>query len=99
MTYLKDSVQKSVVDGGGGADGSISKEEGSKGGEDSVGQSDGAINRQVKPDVRAHVGRRERLHRGQRRPAGEDVTVSLGSQLKVKRFYIEGKLLSLPQNT
>lgn len=51
--HLQDSVQESVVDGRGGADGSVSKEEGSEGGEDSVGCSDGAIHRQIKPDVRA----------------------------------------------
>lgn len=55
MTYLKDPVQKSVVDGCGGADGSVGKEEGSEGGEDGVGRGNGAVHRQVELDIGAHV--------------------------------------------
>lgn len=55
MTHLKDPVQKSVVDGCGSADGAVGKEEGSEGGEDSVGHGNGAVHRQVKLDIRAHV--------------------------------------------
>lgn len=81
MTHLKDPVQKSVVDGCGSADGAVGKEEGSEGGEDSVGHGNGAVHRQVKLDIRAHVARSERLHRGgQRRPGWVDVNVLLGFQ-------------------
>lgn len=74
MTHLKDPVQKPVVDGCGGADGSVGKEEGSQSGEDGVGYSNGAVHRQVKLDIRAHVG--DGSHRGgQRRPGWADVTV------------------------
>lgn len=47
-THLKNPVQKSVVDCFGSADSSIGKEEGSDGCEDSVGGSDGAVDREVK---------------------------------------------------
>lgn len=78
MTHLKDPVQKSVVDGCGCANGSVGKEEGSEGGEDSVDHGNGAVHRQVKLDIGAHVVGRERLQGGgQRRPGWVDVNVLL----------------------
>lgn len=53
--HLKNPIQKSVVDGCGSADASIGKEEGSDGGEDGVGCSNGAVHGQIKPDIRACV--------------------------------------------
>lgn len=53
------------MDGFGSANSSVSEEEGSDGSEDGVGDSDGAVDCEVKHDVRAQVvGRRESLHSG-----------------------------------
>lgn len=58
MTHREDPLQEPVVDGFGGADGSVGEEEGSEGGEDGVGHRDAAVDRQVEPDVGARaVGR------------------------------------------
>lgn len=77
MTHLKDPIQKSVVDGCGGADGSVGEEEGSQRGEDGVGRGDGAVHHQVKLDIRAHVAQREGLHRRQRTPGWRDVNIDV----------------------
>lgn len=61
------------MDGFGGADGSVGEEESSEGGEDGVGHGDAAVDRQVKPDIRARaVGRRRLDRRGRRRPGRTD---------------------------
>lgn len=60
------------MDGRGGADGSEGEEEGAEGGEDGVGHGDGAVHRQVKLDIRAHVA-----GGGWRRPGWADVNVWL----------------------
>lgn len=76
MTHLEDPVQKSVVDGRGGADGSEGEEEGAEGGEDGVGHGDGAVHCQVKLHIGAHVAGGERLDGGgQRRPGWVNVNV------------------------
>lgn len=55
MTHLEDPVQKPVVDLRGGADAAVGEEEGSERSEDRVGGGDGAVNRQIKPDVGARA--------------------------------------------
>lgn len=73
MTHREHPLQEPVVDGFGGADGSVGEEEGSEGGEDGVGHGDAAVDRQVKPDVGARaVGRRRLDRRGRRRPGWTD---------------------------
>lgn len=53
--HLEDPAQKPVVDGPGGTDGPVGEEESPEAGEDGVGPGDGAVHRQVKPHVGAHV--------------------------------------------
>lgn len=68
MTHLKEPVQKPVVDGKGSTDDSVSEEEGSEGGEHSVGHGNGPVDRQVKLDIPVHVLEEKSVHRGHRRP-------------------------------
>lgn len=51
LTYLKNLIQKSVVDGRSSTDDSVGKEEGTEGSEHSVGHGNGAVDCQVKFDI------------------------------------------------
>lgn len=64
------------MDGRGGADGSEGIEKGTEGGEDGVGHGDGAVHRQVKLDIGAHVAGGGRLDgEGRRRPGWANVNI------------------------
>ncbi len=64
MTHLKDSVQESVVDGCGGTNCPVGKEESSEARKNSAGHSNGAVHCEVELHIGADVIRRQRLHRG-----------------------------------
>lgn len=90
MTHLKDPIQKSVVDGRGSADNSVSEEEGSEGGEDGVCCSNSAVDCQVKPNIQTCVAGEEGLPRGRGRSGWVRVRERNPSN-KEKQTYIKSK--------
>lgn len=59
MMHLEDPLQQPVVDGSGGADGSVGEEEGPDGCEDCVGHGNATVDRQVESDIGAGLDRSE----------------------------------------
>lgn len=78
------------MDGFGSTDSSVGEEEGSDGGEDSVGDSDRGVDGEIKHQVGARVvGGCERLYRGGRGgPGGEDFQILTKKCCSVFKVFV-----------